>query len=145
MTTGLSRAAMCFFDQSIKQVHLGAIEMENDILEAIKENAFFLVYQSQFDATDQLIGIEALGIQVSLDGFGTGYSSLSVLRELDIDELKIDRSFVAPIENDKAAMSVVKSVVEIGHTFEICVLAEGVETEGQLTLLKEAGCDRFQG
>jgi diguanylate cyclase (GGDEF)-like protein len=246
-----------FFDQSIKHAHMEMVLIENDIVEALKNDHFYLVYQPQFDAELKIIGIEALvrwkhnerglvppdefisiaerrglmpilgtrvielairdirkisaeinqaitlsinvsvsqfsspdfasslikqlahidgvetnivlevteslfigdpvevnrtlkeikqeGIHISLDDFGTGYSSLSLLRDLDIDELKIDRSFISPIEDGKAATSVVKSVIDIGHTLGMFVLAEGVENKTQLTILQAINCDRFQG
>ena len=84
-------------------------------------------------------------MMISLDDFGTGYSSLSLLRVLDIDELKIDRSLITPITQNNDALSVVKSIVDIGHTLGMSVLSEGIETKEQLALLTEIGCDRFQG
>lgn len=85
------------------------------------------------------------GIRISLDDFGTGYSSLSVLRQLPLDELKVDKSFVDHICVDNAARQMIQSIISIGKNYQMTVLAEGVETEEQANLLHSFGCDRFQG
>lgn len=85
------------------------------------------------------------GLKISLDDFGTGYSSLSMLKDLPIDELKIDKSFVDHIENDAKSFNMVKNIIAIGKNFGMAVLAEGVETELQANKLAECGCDLLQG
>ncbi|HAS6347104.1 EAL domain-containing protein [Vibrio sp. IRLE0018] len=85
------------------------------------------------------------GLKISLDDFGTGYSSLSMLKDLPIDELKIDKSFVDNIENDAKSFNMVKNIIAIGKNFGMAVLAEGVETELQANKLAESGCDLLQG
>ena len=80
-----------------------------------------------------------------LDDFGTGYSSLSYLRRLPVDVIKIDRSFVTPLGNDKKASEFFRAIVRLIPTIELKVLAEGVETEVQWQELKDAGCDAAQG
>ncbi|HAS6318954.1 EAL domain-containing protein [Vibrio vulnificus] len=85
------------------------------------------------------------GLKISLDDFGTGYSSLSMLKDLPIDELKIDKSFVDNIENDAKSFNMVKNIIAIGKNFGMAVLAEGVETELQANKLAECGCDLLQG
>lgn len=85
------------------------------------------------------------GIRISLDDFGTGYSSLSVLRQLPLDELKVDKSFVDHICVDNTARQMIQSIISIGKNYHMTVLAEGVETEEQADLLHSFGCDRFQG
>ena len=89
--------------------------------------------------------LKAAGITVSIDDFGTGHSSLSRLRALPIDCLKIDRSFVHDLETDPDAEAVAKSIVALAHALGMRVVAEGVETDGQLRLLTELGCDMAQG
>jgi len=88
---------------------------------------------------------KSLGVRLAIDDFGTGYSSLEYLRKMPIDMLKIDRSFVRDITTNESDAAIAEMVVNIGHTLDIEVIAEGVETEEQLKLLKEMGCDRMQG
>ena len=89
--------------------------------------------------------IRKLGVGLSLDDFGTGYSSLSRLAHLPIRELKIDRSFMRDVESDASARAIVTTVVRVGQSLQLTVVAEGVETDGQLNLLAELGCDVVQG
>jgi diguanylate cyclase len=89
--------------------------------------------------------IRALGVKLSLDDFGTAYSSLSWLRRLPIDQVKIDRSYVSGIENEPRDLAIVKSVVELAKAFKRGVVAEGVESAGQLAVLKGLGVDHAQG
>jgi diguanylate cyclase (GGDEF)-like protein len=86
--------------------------------------------------------LRELGIRFSIDDFGTGYSSLSYLRELPIDEVKIDRIFVADVANDD---TIVRSVIDLGHNLGLHVVAEGVEDVVTLGRLQELGCDSAQG
>ena len=89
--------------------------------------------------------VHEMGLHISMDDFGTGYSSLSILRKLPIDELKIDKSFVDAILNDVTAEKMIQNIIAIGKNLEMYILAEGVERKEQEDLLKEYGCDRFQG
>ncbi|WP_022942374.1 bifunctional diguanylate cyclase/phosphodiesterase [Psychromonas hadalis] len=89
--------------------------------------------------------IKANYISLSLDDFGTGYSSLSMLRKIPIDELKIDKSFVDNISHNKQDRAMVNSIIGMGKSLGITVLAEGVETQEQLDILQLAGCDIYQG
>ena len=84
-------------------------------------------------------------VSLALDDFGTGYSSLSMLREVPIDELKIDKSFVDHITNNKTDQAMVKSIISMGKNLDMRVLAEGVETAEHVAILKQSGCDLFQG
>jgi len=96
-------------------------------------------------AIETMTAVRKLGVGLSLDDFGTGYSSLSRLAQLPIRELKIDRSFMRDIEQDRGARAIVTTVVRAGQSLQLTVVAEGVETEGQRTLLAELGCDVVQG
>ncbi|WP_245600594.1 bifunctional diguanylate cyclase/phosphodiesterase [Sulfurospirillum arcachonense] len=89
--------------------------------------------------------IRAMGFSISMDDFGTGYSSLSMLKKLPIDELKIDKSFIDTILHDINSEKMVQNIITIGKNLDLAILAEGVETKEQEKLLKEFGCDCFQG
>ncbi len=96
-------------------------------------------------ATEALARLRALGVRISLDDFGTGYSSLAYLAKFPVDELKVDRVFVRDIERDPRTRALAEGIVRIGHALGMRVLAEGVETPGQLRILTGAGCDCYQG
>ena len=93
-----------------------------------------------------LLAMKEMGVRLSLDDFGTGYSSLSYLRHLPIDELKIDRSFVAEFDvaGDSAAV-ITRAVIAMAQGLGLRVVAEGVETQSQLAFLRANGCDECQG
>jgi diguanylate cyclase (GGDEF)-like protein/PAS domain S-box-containing protein len=95
----------------------------------------------------RLTRLRELGVRIAIDDFGTGYSSLSYLRRLPIDILKIDRSFVSELGDSKSdqARSLVKSIVRLGHDLGLTVVAEGVETENELDVVRAAHCDLVQG
>mgnify|MGYP001446104568 CR=1 FL=1 len=92
-----------------------------------------------------LAQVRALGVQISIDDYGTGYSSLSYLRDLPIDELKLDRSFIVPMTNDSRTLALVSSTIELAHSLGLRMVAEGVETAMAYTELTRLGCDQAQG
>ncbi len=96
-------------------------------------------------ALQTLEQLHALGFKLSIDDFGTGYSSLAYLKQLSVDELKIDRSFVMNMERDIDDAKIVRSTVELAHNLGLSVVAEGLETAKQWTLLQTLGCDQGQG
>ena len=89
--------------------------------------------------------LKALGVHLSIDDFGTGYSSLSYLKRFPIDTLKIDRSFTRDASNGAADAAIVATIVSLGHNLQKRVVAEGVETRGQIDFLRSVGCDELQG
>jgi EAL domain-containing protein (putative c-di-GMP-specific phosphodiesterase class I) len=89
--------------------------------------------------------IEAPGSILAIDDFGTGYSSLSYLKELPVDVLKIDRSFVSDLPDSHASLAIVAAAIELSHRLGLEVVAEGVETQEQYDCLVELGCDLIQG
>lgn len=108
----------------------------------ITEGMLLNLYSS---VTNKLMALRDASIQVALDDFGTGYSSLSYLKKLDIDYLKIDRSFVSNLEPDSDDLVLCDAIIGMAHKLGLMVIAEGVETEQQRDLLLKANCDYAQG
>ena len=92
-----------------------------------------------------LTRLRDLGIQIAVDDFGTGYSSLAYLRDLPIDELKLDQSFVFPMADDARAAALVAATIGLAHSLGLRIVAEGVENHVAYTELRRYGCDQAQG
>ena len=97
------------------------------------------------EAATILERLRGLGLHLAMDDFGTGYSSLAYLRRFSLDVLKIDKSFVDDLPHQREAMEIAATIIAMGHTLGLKVLAEGVETAEQLAFLQLKGCDRYQG
>ncbi len=108
----------------------------------ITESIFF---EYQENAIEMLNQIRDLGIEIDIDDFGTGYSNLSYLIRLPISTLKIDRSFVSPIDEDGANTEIVQTVLALAKNLGLKTVAEGIESEAQMDALKKLGCDGGQG
>ena len=104
-----------------------------------------VVLDDMADIVVKMHALKAIGIGLSLDDFGTGYSSLAYLKQLPLDQLKIDRSFVNDIATDPSDAVMVKTIIDMAHNFHFDVIAEGVETDAQLAFLKLHGCNAYQG
>ena len=89
--------------------------------------------------------LSELGVVVAIDDFGTGYSSMSYLQRFPIDKLKIDRSFISDVASNSGDASIVRAIISLAHGLRLKVIAEGVESEEQLSILKRMGCDQYQG
>ncbi len=130
------------FAQSVRQVlqtygiEAGDLELE------ISERG---VLSGDYDVIRQLHELKALGVKLSVDDFGTGDSAIAYLRELPIDVLKIDRSYVAGLTEDHKDAAIVSAMVALGQRLDLTVIAEGVETEAQLDVLRDLSCDAYQG
>ncbi|WP_455198965.1 putative bifunctional diguanylate cyclase/phosphodiesterase [Kaarinaea lacus] len=96
-------------------------------------------------AFDSLSKLDEMGIKLAIDDFGTGYSSLDYLKRLPVDELKIDRSFVVDMTTSKDDAAIVRSTIDLAHNLGLHVVAEGVEDQAALDLLKKMDCDTMQG
>lgn len=97
------------------------------------------------DLITKMTALKARGVGFSLDDFGTGYSSLSYLRRLPLDQLKIDQSFVRDVLSDPHGAAIAQTVIALGQSLNLTVIAEGVENEGQRAFLAQGGCHAFQG
>jgi diguanylate cyclase len=89
--------------------------------------------------------LSELGVVVAIDDFGTGYSSMSYLQRFPIDKLKIDRSFISDVATNAGDASIVRAIISLAHGLRLKVIAEGVESEEQLGILRRMGCDQYQG
>jgi EAL domain-containing protein (putative c-di-GMP-specific phosphodiesterase class I) len=89
--------------------------------------------------------LKSLGVSLTVDDFGTGYSSLAYLKRFPVDEIKIDRNFVAGLLDDQEDRAIVTAIINLAHTLGVVAVAEGVENPGQVRRLLELGCDLGQG
>jgi diguanylate cyclase (GGDEF)-like protein/PAS domain S-box-containing protein len=108
----------------------------------ITENVFIDDFSRAISILSRL---KSLGVRIALDDFGSGYSSLSYLHSFAFDKIKIDKAFVLDLEGNQHSMAIVRAVIDLGHSLDIPVLAEGVETAAQHAMLLERGCDEVQG
>jgi len=92
-----------------------------------------------------LAALRAKGVRIAIDDFGSGYSSLAYLRDLPLDELKLDRSFIQPMAGDRRAAALVASTITLAHSLDLVIVAEGVEDAATMAQLGELGCDQAQG
>jgi EAL domain-containing protein (putative c-di-GMP-specific phosphodiesterase class I) len=92
-----------------------------------------------------LLRLRSLGVAITVDDFGTGYTSLAHLKDLPLDRLKIDRSFITGVPGDRGAAAIARAIVQMGHGLNLQVLAEGVESAAQLAWAQAHGCDALQG
>jgi diguanylate cyclase (GGDEF)-like protein len=129
-----------FTDELSSIIEQTGLDTEALILE-ITENVFIADLTS---VTKRLEQIRRLGVRIAIDDFGTGFSSLGYLARLPIDVLKIDRSFVSEL-GPRSERALLHGIVALAHSLELTAVAEGVETEDQLAVLREAGCERGQG
>ena len=122
----------------LKQTHLHPQFLQIEITETI-------ALQNTENSYRVLKDLKKLGIKLSIDDFGTGYSSLSYLRNFPIDELKIDISFIKDLAIDPVNVAISEAIINLAHSLHIEVVAEGVETQAQHTILALQNCDKFQG
>lgn len=125
-------------EQALQHAELSAEYLELELTES-------MVMHDPEGVIATLAQLQALGIQLSIDDFGTGYSSLSYLKRFPVASLKIDQSFVRELGQDENAAAIVKAIISLGHSLDMKVIAEGVETEKQMSFFLENRCDAMQG
>ncbi len=103
-----------------------------------------LMYDPEF-TRKALLELQDAGIEIALDDFGTGYSSLAYLKSFPINKLKIDRTFIKGLPEDKDDIALTRSIIDIARNLNMLTIAEGVETEQQRLFLSELGCCQMQG
>ena len=141
---------------NVSPVQFGHVGLKSVILQALAETGLapnrleLEITESLFienpEATlASLHSLRALGVRVALDDFGTGYSSLSYLRSFPFDKIKIDRSFIIDLLNSKGATAIIKSITTLAEALGMETTAEGVESAGQLDILRQQGCSHIQG
>jgi len=124
--------------RALQKTHLGPDYLELELTESIT------MRQVETSIT-MLQELRAMGVRLSIDDFGTGYSSLSHLQRFPLNMLKIDQSFVLDVTRNTANASITRAIISLAHSMGLSVLAEGVETDEQLAILREQGCDEAQG
>jgi diguanylate cyclase (GGDEF)-like protein len=155
------RAAVRWDDHLILAVNVSAIQFQVpnlvETVAAILRETGLSPHRLELEITESVLmkdrasalatlrRIKSLGVGIVMDDFGTGYSSLSNLQNFPFDKIKIDRSFVAAIEDDAAARSIIRAIVSIGRSLDLAVVAEGVETAAQHRMVLEEGCPQAQG
>ena len=141
---------------NVSRVDMAAPDMTSFIQKIVKENGLSpadymleITESAYTDDTSHIIevveNLRALGHKVEMDDFGSGYSSLNMLTSMPIDALKMDKAFIRNIKPGNKDMKLVELVLEIAKNLEVPVVAEGVETEEEYKMLKDAGCDIIQG
>ena len=146
ITMGINFSALNLLESELPEYVDQALRTWNvhpsQIMVEITESA---VIRDQTKSLKTLRALKEIGVKLSLDDFGTGYSSLSHVRLLPLDELKIDLAFVKNMLQVKADEKIVRSIIDLGHNFDLKVVAEGVEDKATADTLREMGCDRIQG
>lgn len=125
-------------EQAIKRAAILPTQLELEITES-----FVMKYPDH--AIEVLVQLKQLGVRLAMDDFGTGYSSLLYLKRLPLDCIKVDQGFVRDMLEDRHDASIVEAVIGLGHSFDLNVVTEGVETEAHAQRLRNLGCDFLQG
>lgn len=133
-----NRELVDFIDKELARSAINASTIELEITES-------LLMEKSEQEQDILRELSDKGFKISMDDFGTGYSSLSYLKRFTIDVLKIDRSFISDVMSNQDDAEIVKAIIVMAHALKLTVVAEGVESEEQMTFLKQLKCDQTQG
>ena len=133
--------SMISVQRLVSQISKSGIQFSRITLEITETG----IMQDFERAREALAMLRTMGIKIALDDFGTGFSSLSYVRKLPVDRLKIDRSFIAEIEENKAARDILRTMVSLCENLDLDCVVEGVETRSQLAIVEETGCSLVQG
>jgi len=129
---------VAFVKKTLKQTGLSPKNLELEVTEGV-------FMDDISNAIETLKNLHDLGIELAIDDFGTGYSSLSYLRQFPIDRLKIDQSYMRNVSHDDEDASIAKTIITLGHSLNLKVIAEGVETHDHEAFLLRENCDEVQG
>ncbi|RXF72062.1 putative bifunctional diguanylate cyclase/phosphodiesterase [Hansschlegelia zhihuaiae] len=141
---------------NLSGVQFRKVDIENLVAEALEQSGLepgrlelelteTILLQDTGTVVKQLEALRAKGVTFSIDDFGTGYSSLAYVKHFPVDRLKIDRSFIGNLKSDANDAAIVRAIVNLGHSLDLEVIAEGVETAAQVAHLRAEGCDEVQG
>ena len=141
---------------NLSAVQFGGVRLFDSVQQALAESGLpptrlvleiteLVLMQHSDDRLVSLHRLRALGIRIALDDFGTGFSSLSYLRSFPFDKIKIDKSFIRDVDTNKDLTVIVAAIIGLAGSFGMTTVAEGVETDQQLAMLREQGCRRVQG
>lgn len=125
-------------EQCLQQYQIGPGKLELEITEG-------LLIDNPENTAIRMLRLKDQGVHFSLDDFGTGYASLSYLKRLPLQQLKIDQSFVRDVLTDPNDEAIIKTILALGESLDLEVIAEGVENQEQAARLKDLGCRKFQG
>ncbi len=146
LRVAVNLSALQFINQDLVREILTALERSGLSPECLElEITESLLMQDPDAAMRTLSGIREKGVHVAIDDFGTGYSSFSYLKKFPLDRLKIDRSFITDICDNPNDAAIVRTIITLGHNLNLKVIAEGVESQAQLEMLKTMECDAYQG
>ena len=147
VTLSINISVMQLLNTSFKDDLLTAYNasLQKSTVKVVLEVTESLFMDNELIVIDLLKDLKSSGFLISLDDFGTGYSSLSLLEKLPLDELKLDKSFVDSIAQSDSGLKMVEGIIDLAHSLNLSVVAEGVETEEQRVLLASFGCDLYQG
>ena len=146
LRVAVNLSALQFINQNLMEEILAALESSGLSPENLElEITESLLMQDPEAAMRTLSGIRKKGVHVAIDDFGTGYSSFSYLKRFPLDRLKIDRSFITDICDNPNDAAIVRTIITLGHNLNLKVIAEGVESQDQLEMLKAMKCDAYQG
>jgi EAL domain-containing protein (putative c-di-GMP-specific phosphodiesterase class I) len=129
---------MLVVQRALELSNLAPTRLELEITES-------LLIQDAHSTRTTLDELQAMGVRVALDDFGTGYSSLAYLRNFPLNQLKIDRSFVAALQNDSSARAIVTAIIQLADALDLETTAEGIESIAEAAILRECGCYLGQG